>query len=506
MVRLVHLMGGMKNLKVRDLMKTFIVTDDTKRLGEKISGVEIIDSDLFFIDQRFHHRNAKIINLCSSYKYQSAGYYVSLLASARRQKVVPSIESILETSSKYFIKLRSNQLDELIQKSFKSLQTETFELSLYFGKNLAKKYDKLAFELHKYFNVPLARAYFKKKDKWRLQSITPIGLKEVPVSHTELMHQFASEYLEKRQINRKLKTARFDLAILVGQDEAQAPSDAKALKKFAKAAQKLEIDVEFIGKNDFHRLSEFDGLFIRETTEVNHHTFRFAQKAHSLGLAVIDDPMSILKCTNKVYLAELFEKSKLSAPSTQLLYKDHYLDDLDSFIYPAVVKIPDSSFSRGVVKVESRPELEKTLKDMFEKSEIVLAQEFLPTSFDWRIGVLNGKALYACKYYMARSHWQIYNHGKNGKIEDGKSETFALEQAPQEIIDLAVKAVKFIGDGLYGVDIKEYHGKLYIIEINDNPSIDYGVEDLVLGDQLYEKIMLHFRNKMEDTALGKGAT
>ena len=104
-------------------MKTFIVTDNTKRLPQKISGVEIISSDCFFSDTRFQSRLLKIINLCSSYKYQTSGYYVSLLASARGQKVVPSVETILETSSKFFVKLRSEQLDDLIQKSFKSLQT-----------------------------------------------------------------------------------------------------------------------------------------------------------------------------------------------------------------------------------------------------------------------------------------------------------------------------------------------------------------------------------------------
>ena len=31
----------------------------------------------------------------------------------------------------------------------------------------------------------------------------------------------------------------------------------------------------------------------------------------------------------------------------------------------------------------------------------------MPTDFDWRIGVLEGKALYACRYFMARKHWQI---------------------------------------------------------------------------------------------------
>jgi hypothetical protein len=36
------------------------------------------------------------------------------------------------------------------------------------------------------------------------------------------------------------------------------------------------------------------------------------------------------------------------------------------------------------------------------------------TEFDWRIGILNGQALYACQYFMSRGHWQIYNHAAKG--------------------------------------------------------------------------------------------
>ena len=60
--------------------------------------------------------------------------------------------------------------------------------------------------------------------------------------------------------------------------------------------------------------AEFDALFIRETTLVNHHTYRFARRAASEGLVVIDDPESILKCTNKVFLAELLSRHKMPMP------------------------------------------------------------------------------------------------------------------------------------------------------------------------------------------------
>ena len=68
---------------------------------------------------------------------------------------------------------------------------------------------------------------------------------------------------------------------------------------------------------------------------------------------------------------------------------------------PFILKIPDGSFSFGMKKVTNETELEAALDLLFEKSSILLAQEFTPTEFDWRIGILNGEPLFACKYYMA---------------------------------------------------------------------------------------------------------
>ena len=77
--------------------------------------------------------------------------------------------------------------------------------------------------------------------------------------------------------------------------------------------------VEFIGRDDYPRLAEFDALLIRETTAVNHHTWRFARRAQAEDLAVIDDPDSILRCANKVYLAEVLKGARIPTPRTLIV-------------------------------------------------------------------------------------------------------------------------------------------------------------------------------------------
>src|SRR5690606_8049107 len=83
---------------------------------------------------------------------------------------------------------------------------------------------------------------------------------------------------------------------------------------------------------------------------------------------------------------------------------------------------------------------------------------------------------------------QIYHHGEKRSAE-GAAETIAVQHAPREVLDLALRTANAIGDGLYGVDIKTVNGRHVLMEINDNPNIDHGVEDAVLGDELYDRII-----------------
>jgi glutathione synthase/RimK-type ligase-like ATP-grasp enzyme len=289
--------------------------------------------------------------------------------------------------------------------------------------------------------------------------------------------------------------------VLVDPEEVDKPSDEKALARFVRAAARVGMQAEFIEREDFGRLPEFDALFIRATTAVNHYTYRFARRAAAEGMVVIDDPESIVRCTNKVYQAELFLRNGIPIPPTLVVHKGNTNLVASQLGFPCVLKQPDSSFSAGVVKATDNVELQMELKRLLSHSELVVAQGYVPSDFDWRVGVLDGEALYVSKYYMARGHWQIQRSTPNQKRVYGKSETVAPELAPKAVVNLAIKACNLIGNGLYGVDIKEVGNKLYVIEVNDNPSIDGGCEDDILKDELYERIMRSFVRRLEGRLL-----
>ena len=107
---------------------------------------------------------------------------------------------------------------------------------------------------------------------------------------------------------------------------------------------------------------------------------------------------------------------------------------------PCILKQPDSSFSQGVVKVETSAQLTSMVDRLLERSELIVGQAWVPTDFDWRVGVMDGQPLFVCKYHMAKDHWQIIKHDHAGETDYGKIDSIAVESAPREVVETAVRA------------------------------------------------------------------
>lgn len=487
-------------------MATLIVVNDPKEWPFHIPGVDVVDAKNYLTKEEFSElRSVKLINLCRSYRYQSTGYYVSLLAEARGHRPQPSVNAIQDIKSKAIVRQVSTELDELIQKGLSRIQSDKFTLSVYFGRNLAKRYDRLSRHLYNLLGSPLLRAEFArdKEGHWNLRHAAPVSANEIPESHREFLAEVAAVHFAGRtsRVKKKVRT-RYDLAILHNPKDIEPPSNEEALKKFIKAGEGIGIRSELITRDDYARLAEFDALFIRDTTYVNHYTYRFASRAANQRLIVIDDPVSIARCTNKVYLAELLTRHKIPTPKTMIVHRDNASTVGAELGLPCVLKKPDSAFSVGVTKSETTKELAQQLKHLLSESDLVIAQAFLPTTFDWRIGIIDGKPLYACKYHMARGHWQIIQHEREGDERYGRVETFPVEMAPRKAVAMALKAANLIGNSLYGVDVKQSGEKFYIIEINDNPTIEAGEEDTILRDELYHRVMSVFLSRIEQAKSG----
>jgi glutathione synthase/RimK-type ligase-like ATP-grasp enzyme len=482
-------------------MTNLLVVDDASRWELPNGVATLINASEYLTPQSSKtERAVRVFNLCDSYSYQSLGYYVSLLAEARGQHAIPSVATLRDFRSLEIARSFGAEIEEIIEASLKKESASGFTLSIYFGQTVDQALGKLGTQIYRLFPAPLILAEFQNQGGWRLNSVVPISFDQVPAEHRDRVSEFAARYFNKRHSSKVPKQRYlYDMAILVNPDEPHPPSNERALRYFKEAAHEIGFYVETITNADAARLCEFDALFIRETTAVDHPTYQLSRLAHAEGLVVIDDPWSILRSANKVYLAEILSKAKLPSPTTTIFTRrDLVREHCHDLTFPIVLKLPDAAFSMGVKKAANEEQFRSGLKEMLKESELIIGQEYTPSEYDWRIGVLDHQPLFACKYHMAEGHWQIYNWGaKESRKREGKSEAIHVEFVPPAVIDLALRASALIGDGFYGVDIKEVGNRLLVIEVNDNPSVDAGVEDAALGMELYRRIARSFRRRIQ---------
>jgi len=454
--------------------------------------------------QLFDGRRPIVINLSRSYAYQSSGYYAGLLAEARGQRTMPTVQTMLELSRKALYRPALPELEEVLNADAAKWARDAdpaapFKLLVVFGQADQAGYARFSRLLFDWFRCPVIEVAVVPGEWWRIDRLRPISIARLSGEQ----RVFALEQMQ-RHTTRAWRTPRvrgplrWTLAVLHNPREALPPTKRASLERLAHVGARMGIEVEPIQKADFPRLAEFDALFIRETTSIDNHTYRFARRAEQEGMPVIDDTQSMIRCTNKVYLKEVLEAARVPMPVSVVLAGPKDLDKAEQVLgYPLVLKIPDGSFSRGVHKLANRATAEALARTLFKDTDLLLAQEFMPTTFDWRVGVLGGEPLFASQYLMARNHWQIINHRADGKVIEGGFKTFAVADAPAEVIDVAVRAARCIGTGLYGVDLKQNERGVFVIEINDNPNLDTAIEGAVIKDDLWKRLLSWFLDRLE---------
>jgi len=462
-----------------------------------VSGVSVVSARSYLADCAYAEiEPAQVFNLCATDRYQGRGYYVSLVAEARGHAPLPDVKTIEDAQASTPMPIGRNGAEPMPWTLYAGAASR-IDVDAYFGRDPERRNDAVCERLFNLLRAPLLRASFELVDaQWRLKRVRLLGAVNIPLDHRDFAAEAAAQHVAPAK-PRVPKTTAPAIAILHNDDEPDPPSNSEALKRFRRIAREMGMRAEMLTRDDIGRLAEFDALFIRDTTHANHYTYQFARRAVSLGLVVMDDPDSILKCNNKVYLNELLARHRIPVPKTMIVQRENVGDIVPALRLPCILKQPDGAFSRGVAKVETEQVLTSVLNAYFAMSELVVAQEWLPTEFDWRVGVLDQRPLYVCKYLMAPGHWQIVKREPGRKLE-GATIALAVGEAPAEVVHTAVKAANLIGDGLYGVDLKQVGGRCYVIEVNDNPNIDAGNEDGVLKDALYREVIGVFLRRIRE--------
>lgn len=513
-----------------------VVSDknDVKGLQGRIIATadEYLEGDAAYADS-----SAFVVNLCREGAYGSKGYYVSLLADARGQYVVPTIQTMAGLAEPYsrfralqdagattidaaemVVRRRALEGQEGAVQTVESddgvfpvplvldeggqyvpaREDQYIETLVFMGVCSDARFQRAARAVYSEWPAPLLRIQLVHEDgQWKIAQVAQAFPDQLGCAERrELLEILSDDRSFGRAARRRRDTVRASVAVLVDPQNPFSPSSPETIDRLERVAARMNVHIARVGLNDLRRLPEYDALFVRAHTSVTHTAFQFSLRAEALGMPVVDATRSTIRCTNKVYLEELLGRAGIPTPKTRIITAGTRWDQLEDLGLPFVLKRPDGDFSAAVHKIEDRDEFEHHAEDMFALSPLLIAQEWLPTDYDWRIGVLGGKLLFAAKYHMAKGHWQIRTVEK-GAERYGRVEAVARNSAPPHVVDVALKAAALIGDGFYGVDVKETANGPVVIEVNDNANLDVGYEDTADGDLIYEDIVRFFVERVE---------
>ena len=285
------------------------------------------------------------------------------------------------------------------------------------------------------------------------------------------------------------------LAIFTERYTIRRAVELTALTNFRIAAAKLGHDCDFLFRSEIMNIPRYDGLLIRALTDPLNTSYVAARLAEVHGLRVIDEPDSIMVCCDKVNMYQHLMRAGVPIPDTCFLTEDEVTVEqakelFESYGRPLVLKAPNSSFSAYVEKVHDELAFVKVGKRFLRRADRLVVQQYLPSSFDWRVTILDGKVLFAVKYVMAQGAWKAHDRDNEGRPNICEVKGVEKSEIDPRLIEVSLKAGNSIGRSLYGVDLKEIDDEFLVIEVNDNPNIDAGVED-INSPEVYRNVVRH---------------
>ncbi len=290
------------------------------------------------------------------------------------------------------------------------------------------------------------------------------------------------------------------LGIYVERYTISNSDEMNALMRFGQAARKLGHSADYLFRPDMYKIPSYDAVFIRALTDPLNSAYVAARMAQMHGLPVIDDPESIVICCDKVNMYRHLMRVGVPMPETVILDEaevtrataSRLLDRLGS---PLVLKAPNSSFSMYVDKAETIEMFVEIGRRFLRRSDRIIAQKFVRSEFDWRVGILGDTVLYVVQYTIPRKQWKILTYTPEGRAIYGPVKAFDIDQAPPGLIATARKAARAVGGGFYGVDLKQSGDEFMTIEVNDNPTILAGDEDQK-ASHIYEHIIRYLLEEL----------
>ena len=480
-----------------------ILVDQPKDLPNADTPHKVITTSEYLARPRlFDMGRPKLVNLARSYAYQSKGYYASLLAEARGHRVVPTVETMLELREAKLYEHALPELEDELNRCARRADFQPegeFKLLVCFGIARDPRFESFGRLLFDWFRCPALEVNVEPGDLALDRAHPPAQHHAARPTARQLPARIAAPHTKREWRDPKARTVpKYDLAVLYDPNEKMAPSSPATIKYMARIAERLSVDVEPVTRRQLAELAEYDGLFIRETTSIDNHTYRFARRAWQEGMPVIDDPISMIRCTNKVFLMELLGQNQVPRRPTVMLAEVGDLPRGDGRAGPAAGGEDPGRLVLARRAQGKHPGGVPPHRRRAVRGNRPAAGAEIPAD---RVRLAGRRARRRTLVRLPIPHGPrpLADRQASGRRlrARGRFSHLRLDQAPRDLIDIAVRAARPIGEGFYGVDIKETDHGFVVMEVNDNPNLEHGVEDQVGKDEVWVRLLKWFVERFE---------
>jgi ribosomal protein S6--L-glutamate ligase len=187
----------------------------------------------------------------------------------------------------------------------------------------------------------------------------------------------------------------------------------------------------------------------------------------SLGAVSLNNASAIALARDKLQCLNGFEQFGMPFPKSANCESIDVAENLldSQFLFPLLIKQNNSAQGRGVEIFHDKNAAMFRIKQLFALNEAFLLQEFISEAngADIRLFIINGQLLASMKRSAAPGEFRANVH------QGGLAE---LYQPNSEEVQLALKAVAFLGLDVAGVDIIHSSRGPLILEVNACPGFE----------------------------------
>lgn len=175
------------------------------------------------------------------------------------------------------------------------------------------------------------------------------------------------------------------------------------------------------------------------------------------GKIVIDKKIGLDFLSGKIFEAKIFSKCGINYPEIkQAMEISEWKKIIEKEKYPVIVKPIDGRRGMGIEKINSK----KEARDFFTANPRgYFLQKYYPIKADIRILIVGNRVIGGFRRFIKKGEFK-------SNIHETPAEKIVISK---EMRLLALKAAKSLDCEIAGVDIFEYKGKLYVLEVNFSP-------------------------------------